>query len=89
MTRDERLDLDREFLGAEYQIGHTYGADGSPWVAAVRLIRLNLERELTARERTLFAQGWKEGCRDRAEWLRDMEQGADVAPVSALCDLPL
>lgn len=70
-------DLDREFLGSEWEIGHTYGSDGAGWVAAVASVRLNLERDLTARERELFATGWLAGCRDRAAWLLDMTTGAD------------
>ncbi|MBP3960946.1 hypothetical protein J8F10_37470 [Gemmata sp. G18] len=82
MTRSE---LDREFLGSEWEIGHSYGSEGPGWVAAVTLIRLNLGRDLTARERVLFADGWRAGCRDRAAWKEDMRVRADEL---ALADIP-
>ena len=68
MTRDE-IEAEFEMAGSAYEIGRTYGEDGHDWVAAVRSIRAELGRDLTARERVQFGRGWLAGERDRAAWL--------------------
>lgn len=60
-----RRQLDREFLGSEWEAGHYAGVCGFGWVHAVNRVRRALERDMTYRERLLFLDGWKKGLIER------------------------
>lgn len=73
-----RTELDREFLGAEWDCGYSFGATGADWLRAITQVRRELGRDPSGLERGLFAAGWRAGAADHAAYRADM----------AACEVP-
>jgi hypothetical protein len=70
--------------GSEWDCGFGYGANGFGWLKSINSIRMGLGRHLDARERALFAYGWRAGVAELAAYKADMERQDDDAMRAAI-----